>query len=1144
MAAAVLRVHREDGEFLGTGFAVGFDGTALTCHHVVAGHEATFAIDAAGKRWLARATSLGDDVLVASDIAILQLVQDGGTFPDPVPLSGGVPGSVFDTRVARPSGALVGSVPLSGLLEGPTTVNYEYGYHCYRGVKARVVRGVSIQQGMSGSPAWAPEREAVIGLVAVGMVKDPNIGGLVVPFNGVRGSAMLDALIERNDRTVPRFGIEPNHLAFAQAARRVSQRSLQELADRGIFVADKLVKRSQTEALLRTFLNSPCAALPIIGNAGYGKTSFLAAITDHTADLPILLLRAKSVRDRESPETFLERMLAEALDEANARADGSRRFIRTTGAELGGLLLLDAVNEITAEPEYIVEEWLPDLIALAKRSGLKLVFTCRPELFRWIQHAPYVSSFFRYVRPPVKGKPAAVPKEADWFNLGEYSHEEARTAAQYYGVPPDVARRIGRHPLLLRFAADGAVGQRKPVTRIQVLATYFGRMQSAIRRSDQRIAHNEMIRGLLNRIAVEAAKGQGEAKFNHLALTESELPILSAAANVNLIEETHDGVRFVFDQMQDFVLANLIDALAVAVERGRKDPATGAPVNLDVMALAIEKMQNDGQSDALTQVCNALLSQVSAVPATTWCDWAAAALFGAPRSTILDEIKRRAVTELVAAEETGEIAIENIAKLRSPGWATSLPPDCLCTLLRGMSRRLRGYGWRFKDVRSALHRPGMTQEALFGRYGSLGLINEFIEDLPAAGSHMLLDWLEDRTALAHSDEADLGSFALCMMWVNRRAIGLDFLFKHVVITDARGADALLDALADDELPELADQTERLHDEYCIARFGFLHEVWVKIVKSTAATPLQAAMIARAARHFTKLYGRITDLDRLQVLDWALWNEADVGCSVSAEIRRLAELKLLPADLIYAAYRKKVIGLNEAVRLSTSVDEQLGFNKLMIQDYQDIRAERASSRREWQAVTNFAAREIACKLTLTSYTEFQLALEMMLYRLGFADAEADGLLPAFEAMVRNWPAERFHILLYPVFSTEKNNKDQIMLKQWIFHCVKTFRPPSDYAGTSIAQALRSPDTIHLFGADLLACIVYAGIDLFLFEVTKCFNLRDETVKAFAEYWFEHARSMTAPGTQEEEEGRLRRFLAKLSEQPNNADQAAWAILTKN
>jgi hypothetical protein len=565
LTEATIRLVGADGLFLGTGVIVAPDGCALTCHHVVRDRSVIQAIDQSGARWNVSRRSDQDDLLNKFDVAVIELSSsdEQKTLPRASPIALRASARNFLTRAMLSSASVTSSAPFTGIAEGETDVVYwmSNGWS-YGPNPLRLIRGLTVEEGMSGSPVWDEDLEAVVGLVAVGMVSDKNIGGFTISLEKVATSAIIQRLYQKNLQSVARFGVAPNRIAVWSTAKQISAATVDRLIARGIYLPGKTIVREQFAPVLAEFLASRKLALPIIGPAGQGKSSLLAQFTERYSEAPIFLLRSAEVHKHEKPFAVLNRM----IEEAGSTGSRFNRFeyisAETWGSNSSALLVLDAINELPFTEIEIADEWLPDLLGAVCKAGMKLMFACRPEFFQLVAQASYKDVLFDTAKVNKDGKERDAGDRRNWFVVDGFESRELNLAREAYGVPANLPQMITRRPLLLRLAAQ-AIERRSP------FVTRSGVIQSHLNDLGRRIAkmlgiHPLTVGSVLCDLAVATAREEAGVlpPSNSTILAQGEL--IEKLTKENIIEQVPSGYRFVFDEVYEYVLATAVNIEIVA----------------------------------------------------------------------------------------------------------------------------------------------------------------------------------------------------------------------------------------------------------------------------------------------------------------------------------------------------------------------------------------------------------------------------------------------------------------------------------------------------------------------------------------------------------------------------------------------------
>src|SRR5471032_629872 len=151
LGEALLRVVDHKQRFVGTAFAVGSDGTCITCDHVMQASPSLKFIDRRGRVFAIE--RLDTPALAGTDLALVRLIANGHSLPPPLPLHRQENPSGFRMRTwlgADPG--IVDSLPVIGTVTGSTRIAYTRAGRNYAPQDVITLTGASITPGMSGSP--------------------------------------------------------------------------------------------------------------------------------------------------------------------------------------------------------------------------------------------------------------------------------------------------------------------------------------------------------------------------------------------------------------------------------------------------------------------------------------------------------------------------------------------------------------------------------------------------------------------------------------------------------------------------------------------------------------------------------------------------------------------------------------------------------------------------------------------------------------------------------------------------------------------------------------------------------------------------------------------------------------------------------
>jgi len=970
-----------DGRFLGTGFMATSD-RLLTCHHVVACEDAVAAVDRSGRLWAVTVEGLEDPTLAAADMAILRF-DDGAPEITPPPLCFREPGRVFSSRVQLPDRlAFEESTPIRGELLGPARIRYEHGGRAYS-VEARAVADASIKSGMSGAASWDAEASAVCGIVAVS-ASDANFGGFVVPLARALGSPALGDLVDRNEKSVPRFGDRPNQLGLERMLSAANARTLTRLRTRDIISRTGFVPREGWVETVAAFFEADRDILCVVSSAGQGKTNVLAHLAESDQRPPVWLVRAADLAAQETPEAAIVRLFQEAgaptgLTCASAAAGCARRPI----------LLLDGLNEAPIDDYRLAREWFPDLLAWASAAGWRVIYTVRRELFDALQ-------------TPLRGVV---------FSLGRYTANEVKLAAAAYGF---TGRRPEREPLLMRIQAEVGAGG----SRAEALDRFVAHLLEKPSRGGSAGHPARLLQGLADLAARMGADGGGVARHDDPFFLDTALT--HGLCEANVLEVVPSGYRFVFDEIADYLHAR---ALADGLEAATIEDALSRR-SANVVALTVEAVALHAEDRAAAMAVD-IAQRVGSDGRHP------VAAFLAISALSLNPAFERA--KLIAAAAAA--ADENLRRvaLVQPGLLAAFPLEGVKSLAYETILDQSGYGWREKDISSELHRPTTVSYARMD-VGIFRLIYDLLDDAHVDGAELLIGWLQDATRLAHhgrrfaNDEATVGTFVLCILFSYREKIGLERLFTQVVWACRPGYGALLTALAAEETEPFVRWLEGLDPAEVARRASWAANAWGEAhqalgrVDGASANQRVAAGLERLLPHAS---GR--DLGTLVHLVVSL--NLPVA-DASGQVRRALQAGLLDADCLAAAIGR---GLVAAPVVFSSVDPKIRDQMIF------------ALAGNWKPETpGPTLAELVQLIRTTSVWPRELTvekyrLESLLWALGLDEAQGSGVDVLLREMMEADTGTYASFLVNTAFASgwSKTSDQQHLFRSWIAETILPF-----------------------------------------------------------------------------------------------------------
>ena len=503
----------------GTGVFVG-DRVVLTCHHVAASGQPLVVTTADGRTLTATIDS--ERSVPACDVAVLRTDGDG---PAVIPMSR-APVAIGERLWSRgfqlQSDALRSALPVTGTNEGTTTIRYRGMDRNYEIAGAIRITALT-NPGASGGPLLT-EEGVVVGLVSSKF--EPG-GGFAIPLSlaAAEGSAFAELVDEQNDR-VAAFGRYLNRAGARVVCGRIRQRVLQRLVDRGQYLPDYVVGRSELFLSFRRFRSQRDTPLMIVsGPSGTGKSFAIAALASGAFSI---LLTADHFRTEDAS------IRENVAREADLEPDDVDRLAEVCRGEL--LLMVDGLNEMRGSIAGVVRPWIERSFEWLQSHGAKMIVTLRDDFWRHLEKL--------------------VPQRTDAVFLGAFNDDELAEAAERYGVAlPRDDDPLLHLPLVLRLQkelgnrAAGSSGIR------QLVRQFIAEKENAISRAVDPPVPPQMVHVALRQLAARVDPAEG------LAITAEELfasfpgqpALASAVLSENLIVAAGDAFRFGFDTVAEWL---------------------------------------------------------------------------------------------------------------------------------------------------------------------------------------------------------------------------------------------------------------------------------------------------------------------------------------------------------------------------------------------------------------------------------------------------------------------------------------------------------------------------------------------------------------------------------------------------------------
>ena len=766
ITGALARVCNSDGATVGTAFFIlPSEGIALTCDHLIPAESESILLDCGdGEPRQGRVAT--DDRFPAIDLAVIRGIE-----PPPasaLPVVSDYQGiSHFWTKGFHYYGTeILDALPTSGRVVGETSTKFSVRGKDYELKNLLLLKTDVIDAGLSGAPVIDPETGVAFGLVNAKFGNSPSIGGFALPFaRAEEHSVRLKELFEANAKAVPRFGRFLNSPGALQICRLQRESVIDRLVRRTYFLADKYCDRSEQQ-IIAEFYESDCLILPLIGNAGVGKTTLLANIARQPEVKAALFILARDLR---YDETELCIAINSKLREHVSNLLGPHSDVsvlisslRSSGEQL--TVILDGLNEIPAAAAQSLDGWLDRSITWLEETNTKLIVSSRPEF--WQTCANLFPAKRVYPQSDERRLQAGLA-------LGDFSEEEAEIVKELYGLPPAIPISHIQHPLIARMYLE----LESEHTQAKVIgATRYQVLQRFIRLKCDRIARAVGLGVLSSHVEsclVEAARvtletGQLEledSKFFNLFMSNTALA--DQFVQEGLFMTTSGGKRFSFDEIAEFLQSRtlnfdrILQFFSTPVAEDFQKLTTGA------ISFAILRFDETGKGELVSQLMSTIV-KAHALFAADEANWTTTRIYESVLAQLVQQIQNpdRFTTDIEAyATELSKNPRHNSFtydrfNFRLAIGRSGLPLRFKINLLRMFMVKEDSYDFEHH------HWDDLERYVIRGRRHTGAALAELIQSSPVPVFQALTEWFTDTTRL-HENKSTIADAAMAMMFFYR-----------------------------------------------------------------------------------------------------------------------------------------------------------------------------------------------------------------------------------------------------------------------------------------------------------------------------------------------------------------------------------------
>jgi hypothetical protein len=594
---ALVRICGPNQATKGTGFFVDNSGTILTCDHVLGQLTETLVQTVDGQHHSAPSASIHRFPEI--DLAIIT-TNLSPTSVLPLDFGYEVGMRVWTKGFQYQSSNLTAAFPLRAAISGTTSIRYKTETQLYQLEKVLVLTEAEIDEGLSGAPLIDEETGVVVGIVNTTFRKG---GGFALPFlSETEYPAPLQEIIGWNRVHIPRYGRFLNTAVAGFLCKSQVRTALRRLEKEGLFLPRLSFERSALREEINRFLQGDALILPIVGEAGTGKTTLLALLASSLFEKqPCLLLRASLMNPGGKS---LQDAVEDALRLSGKSFDFERlpKALNTKKRRL--LILLDGLNEVPPPVRENITVWIQQSVSWLEEVSAQLIVTSRPSFWDLIK---------RYFPPQLvygsKGfRPEANPEDS-LLPVGNFSLEEAKTALRIYGLEQgSITARDVQHPLLAHIYWE--LSLIAPVTP-------FGGFKEFVKRKCERVAliadtSPLFVQHLLSKTAkwmyqsgqytIELDLFFGQTLFGGERLIGEKL------LAENVFAQTPAGLRFAFDELAEFLqgehvnFEEVLDAI-----RSKKEDS----IRLGAVVFAVLKLEHRQDWAALASALERLIDDYS-----------------------------------------------------------------------------------------------------------------------------------------------------------------------------------------------------------------------------------------------------------------------------------------------------------------------------------------------------------------------------------------------------------------------------------------------------------------------------------------------------------------------------------------------------
>jgi hypothetical protein len=649
-----------------------------------------------------------------------------------------------------------------------------------------------IQSAVSGAPLIDPDGGVVIGVVNTKLTTDSGyVGGTALLIAVALQHPRILPLIDGNPRTVPAYGKYLNLPAAQALCQSVTAQAIAQMEYAGRVDLDRRVPRRDFEEAADRLIAAKLPALALVGPAGFGKSTELAAIAQRST-VPTLLLRGASIE----PKGGLKEAVAAALGTVGVAglSDDPVGDLTRAAETAGGLVIvIDALNEMPVGPWRELREWLATSRAWATKVNARMIVSCRTDIWESVGDG---------LIPTELATKCVVP-------LARFTDEEYADARRRHAITSSFDHAILRIPLAIGLFAKLRRDAR-PAERVTMDALIESFVDSAAQQVALGGASSLTKSGLLDRLGI-AAKKMLESDEDRLDTASFDdlfgAQLTEAFLMEGLLGRVTHGYQFVIDDIGDWLKGQNLDP-ENEIERFTSDERNTSWRRLGPIGYALRARE---RRDGTEAVLDTLLPLVESIPP----DYKATQLIAETLAKVADATPYKPVLEKLSIPRGADGYSEFESLVQVSFWNdVPLRVSDHLDLLQNLVTYENSYSWRLSDW------PKEILASASADYAALAF--KVVEASPEEGVRALLPWIHDKRELEDG--------SACVAYV---AMGIMFRLRDLAPGAVWDVIAAAGTSAAKLVIELANNDPRWLEEH---------------LTTTGNAQLDDSMFVRAVRH--------------------------------------------------------------------------------------------------------------------------------------------------------------------------------------------------------------------------------------------------------------------------------------------------------